>query len=162
MHKKFSLNNIYVREAKPTDINDVFELSNEKSIRVISFRQHKIRWPEHFNWFESKLKNNYCLFYVAEYEKKIIAQMRLDSENDKSLVSISVSKPFRKLGIGRKLFLAVIKKIKKQNLKTKTLVAQIKANNSTSISFFDSLGFKKMKGLKINKQEAYEYHLKYK
>ena len=90
-----------IRLAEPRDVKNVFELSNDDTVRAMSIHSEKIEWESHMKWFENTIKNPAVLFYVAEtVDGDFIGQIRFARENADWIVSISLEKKYR--GKGRR------------------------------------------------------------
>jgi spore coat polysaccharide biosynthesis protein SpsF len=135
------MSDIKVRRATAADIQAVFVLSNQRSIREKSFRNTSIGWPEHVEWFDRILKDPNCSFYVAEVDGRIAAQVRFSRDGELALVSISVSQDCRRKGVGRQMFQMALKDFKSGHPYDR-IVAKIKPENLQSMSFFQGLGFR--------------------
>ena len=86
-----------------------------------------------------------------EYDGDIIGQLRLDFDEIYPVISISLSKKYRGLGLS-KLLLS-----KGLDLIDGKVVAYIKKDNIRSISFFKSMGFKKDGEVIIKDCEALKF-----
>lgn len=135
------MSDLKVRRAAAADIQAVFELSNQRSVRAKSFHSSAIGWPEHVEWFGRVLKDPDCSFYVAEIAGRIAGQVRFSRDGELTLVSISVSQDYRRKGIGRRMFQMALKDFQSGHQNGR-IVARIKPDNLQSISFFQSLGFR--------------------
>ena len=81
-------------------------------------------------------------FMVLEYDSDIIGQLRFDFDEKYPVISISINKKYRGLGLSKYLLNNGINYIK-ENYNQNTLIADIKKSNARSISFFEAMGFKK-------------------
>jgi len=132
------------RKAKKEDIWDIYEISNDKSVRQVSLNPNPIDRNEHTVWF---LKHYASNFYVLEFRKVVIGQIRFDIKNgNKAIVSISIHKNFRRLKLGMFLLLKALDEFLRKNPNVKKVVAVIKKNNLASRVLFERIGFRKTKG----------------
>lgn len=134
---EFYKNNSNFREVKEEDCIKIFEIANDDEVRQSSFNSEKINLENHKIWFKNILKDNSVKFYVLEYKNDLIGQLRLDFDEEFPVISISVNKEYRGLGLSKILL------SKGLDLVNGKVVAYIKEDNSRSISFFKSMGFKK-------------------
>lgn len=148
---------INIRKIERKDSPSILHLSNEREVRKSSFISKKISLEDHKKWFSSKLSDSNTLFFVSDIGKSITGQIRAELSNNKALLSISVSKKYRKHHIGYNLVSYLINSIRSNKPKIKMIVAQMNVNNISSINFFKSLGFKYSKEIKVNGKKAKEF-----
>jgi len=141
-----------VRKVGIKDIRAILNISNQPEVRKSSFNSKLITLEQHKKWFYSKINDQNHLFFVAEFNKKVIGQIRLEmnnNNNNNSLISISVSNKYRKKRIGLNMFKYMIKYIKSRKLGIKSITAEIKKENTDSINFFRSIGFRYIKDISV-------------
>ena len=134
---EFYKNNSVFRPIQKEDCLKIFEIANDDEVRKYSFNSDKIPLENHKLWFNNILDDDSVMFYVLEYENDLIGQLRLDFDEKYPVISISLNKKYRGLGLS-KILLA-----KGLELIDGKVVAYIKKDNLRSISFFKSMGFKK-------------------
>ena len=134
---KFYKDNSIFRAIQKYDSLKIFEIANDDEVRKFSFSSDKIPLEDHKRWFGNILNDNSVKFYVLEYENELIGQLRLDFDEEYPVISISLNKKYRGLGLS-KILLA-----KGLELIDGKVIAYIKKENIRSISFFKSMGFKK-------------------
>lgn len=78
------------------------------------------------------------LFFVAEENKKIVGYVIADYERN-LVVSIAVHPEYRNKGYGKKLMNYVLKLMKGE------VFLQVRKSNKIAISFYQKIGFKKIK-----------------
>jgi UDP-2,4-diacetamido-2,4,6-trideoxy-beta-L-altropyranose hydrolase len=141
------------RRAEERDIWDIYEISNDDTVRQVSLNSNHIGKEEHRSWFMDNYKNN---FYVIEFRGKAIGQIRFSvrNENSEAIVSISLHKNYRQLGLGKFLLKEGISKFLEENKDIPKITAFIKRTNYISKSLFESVGFKKTEN--SNKWLKYE------
>lgn len=144
---KTALNSYYrknsvFREIKKEDCLKIFEIANDEEVRKSSFNCDKIDLKTHKKWFNGILNDNTTEFLVLEYDSDIIGQLRFDFDEKYPVISISLNKKYRGLGLSKYLLNKGITYIK-ENYNQDTLVADIKKSNARSVSFFEAMGFKK-------------------
>ena len=150
---EYYIRNSNFREIKSEDCLKIFELANDDDVRKNSFNSDKIKLEDHINWFDNIIHDVSTKFYVLEFDDDIIGQLRFDFDEEYPVISISLNKKYRGLGLSKYLlsqgfeFLEEFKKI----------VAYIKKDNLTSISFFKSMGFKKEKEVIIKDCPALKF-----
>ena len=130
-------NNSIFRPIHKEDCLKIFEIANEDEVRQYSFNSDKIPLEDHKKWFNNILNGHSVKFYVLEYEDDLIGQLRLDFDEEYPVVSISLNKKYRGLGLSKTLLNKGLELIEGK------VIAYIKKENIRSISFFKSMGFKK-------------------
>ena len=146
-----------LRRAKQSDIWQIFELSNDQIVRSNSFHPEIITRSHHKSWFYNKLNDDNCLFLVAEVGTSFAGQIRFNLECDQALISLSVTKAFRGLGLGKKLLKESLEYIKSEFPIIIKVIARVQEDNKYSINLFKSCDFKLMDKLLIENQKAVEF-----
>lgn len=144
---KIALNRYYkdnsiFREIKKEDCLKIFEIANDEEVRKSSFNTDKIDLETHKKWFNKILDDDSTKFLVLEYKSEIIGQLRFDFDERYPVISISMNKKYRGLGLSKYLLNKGIAYIK-ENYNHNILIADIKRTNGKSISFFETMGFEK-------------------
>ena len=88
-----------------------------------------------------------------EYDNDIIGQLRFDFDEKFPVISISLNKKYRGLGLSKYLLNQGIEYLNEYD----KIVAYIKKDNLKSISFFKSMGFKKEKEVIIKECDALKF-----
>lgn len=134
---------LVIRKVKERDIWDIYEISNDETVRRVSFNSDYINKEEHKKWFLSNYRGN---FYVIEFRGKVIGQIRFNiiNENNEAIVSISLHRNYRQLGLGKLLLKEGLKRFLEENRSINKVIALIKKLNYKSKSLFESIGFKKI------------------
>ena len=95
------MNKIQHRKAKATDINLYFEWLNDPQVREKSFGSNTIKWEEHCKWFNDNINNPNYIFYIFNFNKENIGQVRIHKVNEnESEIGISIGAHYRGLGYG--------------------------------------------------------------
>lgn len=126
---------LQIRLANIDDMKNVFDLSNDDTVRKNSINQNKIEWEDHVKWFRNRIDKSH--FYIVENKnKEFVAQVRFDEQLE-STISISITKNFR----GKGLASEIIKQCSKKS-KLKNIVALVKKENLASQKSFLKAGYK--------------------
>ena len=153
MVKKFE-----IKLATIDDMKSVFDLSNDDLVRANSFNQEKINWENHKQWFNEKLNNKNCIFYmIKDYKNNLISQVRLDKNADEGDISISISSEFRGKGYGVKILKYASEKFLSE-AKIKKINAYVKPTNKASKAIFEKAGYILIKD--ESEKMRYEYYAK--
>lgn len=151
--KEYYIKNSIFREIQHEDCLKIFEIANDDDVRQSSFNSDKIDLEDHKKWFKNVLNDDITKFLVLEYAGEIIGQLRFDFDETYPVISISLNKSYRGLGLSKYLLNEGINYIGQ----TEKIVAYIKKDNIRSISFFKSMGFKKDSEVIIKNCEAFKF-----
>ncbi|WP_405316423.1 GNAT family N-acetyltransferase [Methanobrevibacter sp.] len=151
--KEYYIKNSVFREIKESDCLNIFEIANDDEVRQSSFNSDKIDLEDHKKWFRNILNDDSSKFLVLAFGDEIIGQLRFDFDEKYPVISISLNKNYRGLGLSKYLLDKGIEYIGKFN----KIVAYIKKDNVRSISFFKSMGFKKDSEVIIKDCEAFKF-----
>ena len=147
-------NTFSCRRENEEDINIFFKWANDSKVRKAAFKTNKISWSTHKNWYYKKIKSKKTSLFIIKKNGIPIGQTRFEKEKNFINISYSLSRKFRRLGLGKKLLSVAIKKLKKQ--KRTILIGKVKKNNIRSAKVFKSLGFRS-----ILKNKIYYFKKKY-
>ena len=148
---EFYRQNSVFRSIKKEDCFKIFEIANDADVRKYSFNSDKIPIDDHKIWFNNVLNDDSVKFYVLEYDGDLIGQLRLDFDEEYPVISISLNKKYRGLGLSKILLNNGLELIDGK------VIAYIKNENVRSISFFKSMGFKKDSEVTVNGCEALKF-----
>lgn len=134
-----------LRSAQADDCELVWEWANDPVARAASFESTPIPWETHKRWFETKIVDSECLFYIAISKwGQLVGQIRFDIEDDKALISVSLGSEYRGFGLGTKLIQQASKRAcAERNLEA--IDAWIKVDNSSSKFAFKNAGYREIK-----------------
>ena len=149
----FYINNSIFREINQNDCLKIFEIANDEDVRKNSFNSQKIKFEDHKKWFKKILKDDFVKFFVLEYGEDIIGQIRFDFDERYPVISISLNKKYRGLGLSKYLLSRGIEYLDDFD----KIIAYIKQDNLKSISFFKSMGFKKDSEVVIKECHAFKF-----
>jgi RimJ/RimL family protein N-acetyltransferase len=133
---------IRLRRVREEDGRLIWEWANDPSVRAVSFSSEPILWEEHLKWFQSKLNDPKCIFYIALNEEDVpIGQVRYDMNDGEVIVSISLGSSFRGKGYGNEIIKFSLRKPFKI-LEDKCIHSYVKMGNEASVKMFLEAGFK--------------------
>ena len=122
----------------------VWQWRNDIHTKRSSFNTKRISWEEHILWFDNVLKDERYKFFIGEIKNVPVGLVGFKQlrENDLSYeVNINISPKYRGKGIGKKILKIGINNLKDVDKNLESIFANIKSENSASISLFESLGF---------------------
>lgn len=134
-------NNLIIRKAVPSDGKQILNLSDNPTIRKLSFQTKPITESEHSKWFKEKISDKNCLYFVAVLPDVIAGQMRLDIKDTEATISISINPQYQGYGIGTTLFKKGTETLRNKHPSVKEITALIKKENRVSQLFFEKIGF---------------------
>ena len=140
---------VYLNRATIKDIEIVFEWQKEPEMRKYFHNQGVPDLEGHRAWMIKKLSDPLCIFNIIYLDSSAAGVVKCDlKKNNECLLSIYLSKKYRKLGIAK----SALEIIKKQLYDFK-IYAEIFENNVDSINLFKAAGFE------YNNNNNYTYKL---
>lgn len=134
-----------VRQATEKDVRLIWEWRNDPSVREQSLSKDLIPWKDHSLWYTGKLNSPGTRIWILSYKGRAAATARYDRRSRGSAeLSFFVGPKFRGNGLGS----AVVEKtipLCARELKTQTILAQVKEDNLISRTLLDHLGFEEKK-----------------
>lgn len=162
---EFLRENILIREAITSDMESIFELSNQQYVRQYSIHKEKIKWADHVNWYHRILADTDSTFYIVTNDSDdVLGQVRFNvNEDNHAVVSISLSETIKGKGYSKKILMDCLNLYFKENNRSSTVIAYISPKNVASIKLFKGLGFEilseKQELLKLMlKEEEFNVH----
>ena len=129
------------RKATISDMDIYFNWANEEEVRKNSYQSNSISFENHVKWFENKLISPQTLLLIFEDEKNnAIGQVRIETENEASIVGISIDSAHR----GKGYAIEMLKQASAYyfSLYPKNyIIAYIKKDNFASYKAFVSAGY---------------------
>lgn len=137
--------NTWIRLATIEDLDMIYEWANDPVTRANSFSSAPIPYETHVQWFERTLEREDVLFLIEMDGEEPVGQLRvaISEESSEGEISISTAPDKRGMGYGKKIISDGIKYIKDLGDGTciKTLVAEVKKENTSSQKMFEGCGF---------------------
>lgn len=147
--------NLNIREVNNKDIDFVYYLNNESSVRKNSFNLEPIKLTNHKKWFNNQLKYNKQLFFILEANKKSVGQVRFELKKDHFVIGISISEKHRGEGYAIKGLDLTMEDYFKYN--SYPVYAYIKKSNTASVRLFEKAGFQYFKNDIVDNIESVIY-----
>ena len=130
-----------LRRAVSADAEILWEWSNDPTTRAQSFQSAPIPLDSHVRWFEARLGDPACHFWVAEACGRVpVGCIRFDADQDAAVVSLNLAPGYRGRGIGRQLLQLACRQFFRTS-SAAAIRALIKSGNTASIRTFLSCGF---------------------
>lgn len=140
------LNNAYspitFKNATIDDLDYVFSLVNDPSVRNMSFNNSPIDIGTHRAWFK-KMLDDQNPFLIAYYNNEKCGYVRCNSNIGSAEISIALDKEYRGRGLGKYILRESCFKIF-YNYGIKSIIASIKPENYASISSFQNAYFARL------------------
>jgi RimJ/RimL family protein N-acetyltransferase len=145
-----------LRRAKIEDALILYNWSNDLVTRSNSYNKNTISLEEHLNWFNIKINNENCFFYMFENEQNsLIGAVRIEkTEQHKSIISITVAPEERGRGYASEMIIMATEDYKKNN-PNDVIYAYIFTSNISSFKAFTNARYKILKIEKIKEIESY-------
>ncbi len=132
------------RQAKLSDMDDLYGLSNEKLVRNNSIHSETILYKDHVNWFQKVLSDEKYLILVVEQGGGFIGQVKFNIDNTSATISLSLNLSQRGKGIGSRIILESVEFLINMKYGMRDIIAYIKNDNIASIKSFEKAGFEYM------------------
>lgn len=148
-----------IRQAINTkqDCDLVFSLSNDPLVRACSFNTKPIEYVQHCKWFAKTVSDVNTFFLLIFDNKSFVGQVRFKRESEQStecVISLSITKEYRGKHIAGNFLQLGIEELKKNWYNIKTVVAEVKDENTASKALFLREGFEL-----ISKVNTYKMNL---
>ena len=153
-------NGFYLRKANENDALLIFNLSNERIVRINSINQNPIKLNEHFTWFAEKLIEESCLFFLAFTKSdSFIGQVRFDINQNNAFINISMDKDSRGKHFAAPLIFTSSFRLFKERQEVNTISAYIRPQNIASVKAFVKAGYIQSSDEILNEERYLVYKL---
>jgi RimJ/RimL family protein N-acetyltransferase len=133
---------ITLRPVTEKDCNMVWCWANDPEVRAVSFSSDDIPYDAHVKWFNNKLNNPGCVFFIAEeINQKPVGQVRYDLLGNEATISVIVAENYRDQGYGSRIIVRASDWIFETS-RVKKIHAYVKLGNHPSLKAFKKAGFK--------------------
>lgn len=129
---------IFFRKANQDDCDLLYRWANDDVVRANSFRQDKIKYEDHVNWFRNKMASKDSIIYICSVENKPVAQVRIDIDGNEGCINYSVAETYRGRGIGTIILAKLPEIISRDKINVNNLIGKVKYSNMPSIKAFRS------------------------
>ena len=149
-----------LRPASKKDCKLIWKWVNDPDVRAVSFHSEAISYEDHVRWFDLKLKDIRCFFYIAETaNREPIGQVRYELDGNEATIDISIGQQFRAKGYGPSLIQLSSKRLFDASA-AKVIHAYVKTGNEYSLRAFKKAGFSNAGNATINAHKATHLILK--
>jgi len=133
---------IHLKQACESDCELVFLWANDPEARKESFSANLITWEEHVQWFEKKIMDKKCIFFIAfNGQAQPIGQVRFEVDGQDAVISLSIDSNFRGSGLSCPIIARAAEKMFNRRIVSR-INAFIKPHNVRSIKAFELAGFR--------------------
>jgi len=149
---------ISLRPAGNNDCKIIWKWANDPVSRSASFSSEMILWEDHSKWFELKLRDPNCIFFVIVQNSILlpVGTIRYETEKNNGVISINIAPNLRERGIGSQAIL-ISSELLFQTTSVEIIHAFIKTENAISIRAFTKSGYNNSGLVKIRGNLAYDY-----
>jgi UDP-2,4-diacetamido-2,4,6-trideoxy-beta-L-altropyranose hydrolase len=151
---------VNLRKAVETDCKLFFDWANDPIVRKNSINKEPIKWEDHEKWFYQKLKNKNTHLFLFSIENDLFGQLRFDKVQDYWLISFSLDKNYRGMGLAEVMVHKSMVEMKRIINSSFVLKAQVWDQNIASANIFKNLNFK-MEDPQIINSEKFNNFIKY-
>ena len=130
-------------ETKNSDIQLVYDLSNDPDVRKNSFSHEIITWEEHRIWYSKTIHDPDILFFLIFDNKDFVGQIRFDRRKNiaSPIINISITKKYRGKGFASDCLKLAVNELKINWTGTTKINAHVLYENKVSNIFFVKNGF---------------------
>jgi len=129
---------VYLRVAEKSDIDLLFEWTNDPTVRRNSFKSDPISYEDHKRWFEQIMADDMALQYILMEDEVPVGQIRLNIEKGSAEIGYSIAAEYRGKGYGHRILHMIEEEVKKHYPEIKVLIAKVKPENTVSKKLFES------------------------
>jgi UDP-2,4-diacetamido-2,4,6-trideoxy-beta-L-altropyranose hydrolase len=150
---------IGLRRAEKSDCQLLWEWANDPDVRTVSFSTEPIPWERHLQWFNSKLADPNAVLYLAvDPHGTPIGHVRYQLDGVRAAVSISLAKPWRGKGFGRKILALASEELFRTTAAT-IIDAYVKPVNTISLQLFTRAGYTQLTNEMVGGKDAIHFVL---
>ena len=145
---------LYLKKVNNSDADLIFDLLNETKVRKWSLNKKKIKYSDHLDWLRLRLKKKNFYFWKFKKKTKCIGLIRIEKKNKKYFLSYLISREYRGKGLGKKMILKAMNKMKKNKNRVyaKSYLKNYSSNKTLTNSGFKFLNKRKNINLYVYKK----------
>lgn len=149
-----------IGKATMSEVEPSFQWANDPDTRKFSYSSKTIPWEDHVRWYEQKIINPDCFYYMFFIDQIAIGQVRFDrskeEEIDTFVISYTLGREWRGKGLGAYILLKGIKALI-QETNVKKIVGYVQTANTNSVNIFKRCGFAPVRGMPIKYAESFKF-----
>ena len=139
-----AIKKIYLRLARPDDIERIFQWRNDPFFVKRSTTQRPVTWEEHQSWFARALNNPDQKIFIVVQGDEPIGEVRFDRKGHRAVISVYLVEERTGKGLG----IEVIRRgtqaaFREWNIRQ--VIAYIRQDNLHATRAFDKAGYKASK-----------------
>jgi RimJ/RimL family protein N-acetyltransferase len=135
----------FLRKVTPADLNLTYSWASDPIIRKYSFQAHEISMEVHTEWFNRKILDLNCYFFILVLGEEPVGSIRFDISSGIAIISYLVDSKFHGKGFGQVLLKKGIEQmlqIRNENkAKFNVFSGSVMFENIGSRKAFERLGF---------------------
>lgn len=143
--RRYIVAGLTMRPVKEGDLMPLFELANDKTVRLNSFNTAPIPIGDHKRWFSKILTGETALLYIFEEKGDFAGQVRFDFREAETVTSIGICEQFRGYGIGVEMLRMALDGLQRERRKFPPVTAYIKPENKASQAVFTAAGYEEQR-----------------
>lgn len=133
----------HLRPATPDDSDQLFDWTNDPTVRQYSFNPNPVPRTEHEHWFAARLADPNSLLLIAEQPDKdsLVGVIRFQVGDQQATLSYSLGSKYRGRGLAPLLLLAGTRSLTQAFPKVQRILGHVQKHNTASIKAFIRVGF---------------------
>ena len=131
----------FLRDARESDMDMLFQWVNDKEVRKSSFQTKDITYEEHQKWFMDMLHREDVRQYIYVLNEEPVGQIRILLTGEEAEISYSIAPKYRCMGYGKRMISALKSAVQEEYPGIRRLVAQVKPENVASQKAFLDCGY---------------------
>ena len=140
LHAKIN-RSVRLRPALKEDVDITYQWARNDEVRKFALSKSQIAEADHKAWFNQKLSNPDCLYFIAEYNQLEVGSFRLDiDKKGTAIISYLLDPLHHGKGLGRSLLQEGVQKARADKRINK-LVGYVLEENKASLHLFRKLDF---------------------
>jgi UDP-2,4-diacetamido-2,4,6-trideoxy-beta-L-altropyranose hydrolase len=139
-------NNMKLQRATAKDLLQTYKWATDTNVRRFSFQQHDINLEEHTLWFNRKLHDPNCFYYLLRIDDRLVGSIRFDLQQEDAMISYLLDPMEQGKGLGVFILKMGIEQFLSENnyASFTQFIGDVLPENKSSIHIFEQLGFKKL------------------
>jgi UDP-2,4-diacetamido-2,4,6-trideoxy-beta-L-altropyranose hydrolase len=146
------------RKATADDVQLVYSWAIDPEVRRFSYSKSEIPWQDHVQWFEKKISDPLCKYFIIEIDNNPVGQIRFDlseEEQDAYIISYLIDNNWRGKGLGNSVLTKGLQKLI-GTCAVKKVIGYVQDFNTASIKTFNHAGFRRIVSLKYPNSSKFE------